>query len=98
MDESSSNAPQPASLITFYSYKGGVGRSMAVANLAVILAQRGHRVLAVDWDLEAPGLDRYFANSDVVNPKVRGGLLKLLENIRDGRSYLLAEFYHRVTL
>jgi hypothetical protein len=51
-------------IITFYSYKGGVGRSMAVANVAVLLAQRGHRVLAVDFDLDAPGLHRYFLRED----------------------------------
>jgi cellulose biosynthesis protein BcsQ len=45
---------------TFYSYKGGVGRSMALANIAVLLAQWGHKVLVVDWDLEAPGLEKYF--------------------------------------
>ena len=42
--------------ITFYSFKGGVGRSMAVINVAGILAARGFRVLVVDMDLEAPGL------------------------------------------
>jgi hypothetical protein len=47
-------------IITFYSYKGGVGRTMSLANLAVLLARRGNRVLAIDWDLEAPGLERYF--------------------------------------
>ncbi|WP_371408741.1 FxSxx-COOH system tetratricopeptide repeat protein [Micromonospora zamorensis] len=47
-------------IITFYSYKGGTGRSMALANVAWILASNGYRVLAVDWDLEAPGLHRYF--------------------------------------
>jgi Mrp family chromosome partitioning ATPase len=26
----------------------------------VLLAKRGKRVLLMDWDLEAPGLDRYF--------------------------------------
>ena len=45
-----------STIATFYSYKGGVGRTMAMANVAVLLAQRGLRVLAVDWDLEAPGL------------------------------------------
>lgn len=49
-----------SSIVTFYSFKGGVGRSMAVANIAVLLARRGLQVLAVDWDLEAPGLERYF--------------------------------------
>ncbi len=47
-------------IITFYSYKGGTGRSMALANIAWILAGSGRRVLAIDWDLEAPGLHRYF--------------------------------------
>ena len=44
---------------TFYSFKGGVGRSMALANAAVELAKRGRRVLTVDFDLEAPGLDTF---------------------------------------
>ncbi|UQA62137.1 KGGVGR-motif variant AAA ATPase [Polyangium aurulentum] len=50
-------------VITFYSYKGGVGRSMALANLAAIYAHRGKRVLALDFDFEAPGLHRYFLSS-----------------------------------
>jgi hypothetical protein len=33
---------------------------MALANVAWILASNGRRVLALDWDLEAPGLHRYF--------------------------------------
>ena len=44
---------------TFYSFKGGVGRTMALVNAAVELARRGRRVLAVDFDLEAPGLDTF---------------------------------------
>ena len=44
---------------TFYSFKGGVGRTMALANVAVHLARRGRRVLVVDFDLEAPGLDTF---------------------------------------
>jgi hypothetical protein len=46
-------------VITFYSYKGGTGRSMAVSNIAWILASNGYDVLLIDWDLEAPGLHRY---------------------------------------
>ena len=33
---------------------------MLLANVAWVLASNGHRVLTVDWDLEAPGLHRYF--------------------------------------
>jgi len=50
----------PGKIITFYSYKGGVGRSMTLANVAWILASNGRRVLVIDWDLEAPGVHRYF--------------------------------------
>ena len=47
-------------IVTFYSYKGGTGRTMALANVAWILASQGLQVLVVDWDLESPGLHRYF--------------------------------------
>jgi hypothetical protein len=33
---------------------------MVLANVAWILASNGKKVLTVDWDLEAPGLHRYF--------------------------------------
>lgn len=46
----------PAPFVTFYSFKGGVGRSMTLINVAGILAGRGFRILVVDLDLEAPGL------------------------------------------
>jgi cellulose biosynthesis protein BcsQ len=52
-------------IITFYSYKGGTGRSMALSNVACLLAGRqskGRGVLMIDWDLEAPGLHRFFQN------------------------------------
>ncbi len=57
-------------IITFYSYKGGTGRTMLLANAAWILASNGKRVLIVDWDLEAPGLHRYFAPF-LVDPELR---------------------------
>lgn len=46
-------------IVTFYSYKGGTGRSMALVNVAVELVKSGRRVLIVDFDLEAPGLDTF---------------------------------------
>jgi len=49
--------PEPRRLITtFYSFKGGVGRSMAMQGAAMALAARRQRVLMVDADMEAPGL------------------------------------------
>jgi MinD-like ATPase involved in chromosome partitioning or flagellar assembly len=78
------------SVITFYSYKGGVGRTMALANIAVLLALRGLRVMMVDWDLEAPGLHQFFP----LAKRNERGLLELLhdasqmkEGVPDYREY-----------
>ncbi len=51
-------------VITFYSYKGGVGRTQLLANAAVALANRGRDLVMVDMDLESPGLHTYFTESD----------------------------------
>jgi MinD-like ATPase involved in chromosome partitioning or flagellar assembly len=44
------------SIVTFYSFKGGVGRTTALVSCALQLAERGERVAILDLDLEAPGL------------------------------------------
>ena len=46
-------------IFTFYSFKGGVGRSMAVLNAAYAMAAKGCNVLVLDMDLEAPGLSGF---------------------------------------
>lgn len=47
---------RPPARFVFASLKGGVGRSTALSVAAVHLAGSGRRVLAVDLDMEAPGL------------------------------------------
>lgn len=54
------NEKKLGKIVTFYSYKGGTGRTMSLANIGCILAQKGYNVLLIDWDLEAPGLPKYF--------------------------------------
>jgi len=49
---------------------------MALANIAYELARRDKKVLMVDWDLEAPGLERYFSN--FITDRTAEGLLPLL--------------------
>ena len=46
--------------VTFYSYKGGVGRTLALANTAMYLSRFGQNVCIMDFDLEAPGLHYKF--------------------------------------
>ncbi len=66
-------------VVTFYSYKGGVGRSMSLANVAAILAKWGYKTLMIDWDLEAPGLENYYrAYLDVNAVMKQNGLINLL--------------------
>lgn len=66
-------------IITFYSYKGGVGRSMALANIAVLLAQWKYKVLIVDWDLEAPGLENFFKeHMSIADTRKKVGLIDIL--------------------
>ena len=72
------NSPELGTIITFYSYKGGVGRTMALANVACLLAKRcapGGRILTMDWDLEAPGLHRFFAQAERQENAARPGVI-----------------------
>ncbi|KNY14726.1 hypothetical protein AKG11_23110 [Shinella sp. SUS2] len=50
--EVSPNSPR----IVYFSIKGGVGRSTALAASAWTLARQGKKVLVLDLDLESPGL------------------------------------------
>lgn len=49
-------AATPPPRFVFASLKGGVGRSTALSVAAADLASHGKRVLAIDLDMEAPGL------------------------------------------
>ncbi len=60
-------------VVTFYSFKGGVGRSIAMMNCAAHLVEQKKRVLLVDFDLEAPGLDTF--SLDWEAGKTRKGLV-----------------------
>ncbi len=74
-----------ARFVTFYSYKGGVGRSMTLANVASWLVTAGQRrVFAIDFDLEAPGLGYYFARSGLLGEHSPDGpgLVELLTEYR----------------
>jgi len=75
--------------IVFYSIKGGVGRSTALAATAWALAEEGKKVLVVDLDLESPGL------SDVLLPKERmpvyGVTDWLLEDLSDNSHSVLLD-------
>lgn len=71
-------------IFTFYSYKGGVGRSMALANVAACYQAAGLRVALIDWDLEAPGIESYFVQDANALTEIRSsvGLIDVLSSYR----------------
>ena len=76
-------APVPAEqpnlgrVIAISSGKGGVGKSTVAANLAVALAEAGHRVGVMDADVYGPNIPRMFGIFE--RPPVVGGKIQPLE-------------------
>jgi predicted hydrocarbon binding protein len=67
-------------VLTFYSYKGGQGRTTAVANLGSCLYRLGYNVVLLDFDIESPGLPAKFGRSvfDDQEIKMNGGVVDYL--------------------
>lgn len=65
--------------VSFYSYKGGVGRSTILANLACWQAMQGRKVLIIDLDLEGPGQHSsgLFKGNPVADSGIKGGFIDL---------------------
>ena len=78
---------------TFYSFKGGVGRTMALVNTGVELARRSRKVLLVDFDLEAPGLDTF----EAIKPKrTAPGVVDFVRSYLDtGQAPAIEEFLEK---
>src|SRR5436189_3418992 len=71
-------------ILTFYSYKGGVGRTMALTNIACILATWKKKVLIVDWDLEAPGIEHFlFTQAQLDQVRKKEGLIEVLTELSE---------------
>jgi hypothetical protein len=68
--------------VTVTSLKGGVGRSTALCVLAAYLSRKGRRVLAIDFDLEAPGIGTMLLRERELPPY--GTLDFLVENSVSG--------------
>lgn len=65
-------------IITFYSYKGGVGRSTTLASFAAYYAiHLKKKVVIIDCDFEAPGFTNFFME-DACNPTNSNGVIEYL--------------------
>lgn len=74
-------------VVSFYSYKGGTGRTLLLANLGVYAARLGLTVVMVDLDLEAPGL----AYKVLARPPARPGVIEWLTAARQPEVAEMAE-------
>ncbi|MET8058729.1 ParA family protein [Streptomyces microflavus] len=81
-------------IVTFYSLRGGVGRTTALAAAARILSERGRRLLCIDMDLEAPGLANVLGCPE---PRDDQGVLPLLLSLERGDEVDIRDHVLRVS-
>lgn len=80
--------------ITFYSYKGGVGRTLLLANIAKYLCRFGQKVFALDFDLEAPGLHYKLTSSERTGASAHPGVVEYVFSFlsNDTRPMSISEY------
>lgn len=81
------SARGPGAIITFTSSTSGLGRTGAIANVAVILAASGARVLVVDWSTESLSVHGYLARFHVDTSTGRDRLIDAFERAASGAEW-----------
>ena len=87
--------------VTFYSFKGGVGRTMALMNVAMDLIKKGNTVTVLDFDLEAPGLQSFKELSQSNKKGIQDYILEFynskIDNVPDIKNFLYKSIHKEVT-
>lgn len=68
-------------VISFYSYKGGVGRTIALMQTANLLALKGKKIALIDLDIEAPSFNEIFSESIQLDKGLMNYLYNKLYNL-----------------
>lgn len=89
--KSKDNADIMTPIVTFYSYKGGVGRTTALALFSSYYSNLGKNVFVIDCDFEAPGLVNFFNLSQFDNPK--NGIIEYINDKKFDNSLKLNDEY-----
>jgi len=72
-------SPKTTPIVTFYSYKGGLGRSTTLVAFAAWYAiHYEKRVVILDCDFEAPGITNYFDLTGERLANLNGGIVEYL--------------------
>lgn len=78
LDYSDNDYTPPCPVVTFYSYKGGMGRSTFIAAAASHLAfHEKKKIVIIDCDFEAPGFTNFFLEEPAF-PKHHNGVVEYL--------------------
>ncbi|MBS0847995.1 AAA family ATPase [Citrobacter sp. JGM124] len=81
-------------VLTFFSYKGGVGRTTSLALTATFLARKGKNVFVIDCDFEAPGLINFFNSAQSDNCK--GGIVEYLNDKSFDRNSSIKDYVYNI--
>ncbi|HPW35419.1 MAG: MinD/ParA family protein [Syntrophorhabdus sp.] len=76
-------APRIGKIIAIGGAKGGIGKSIIVANLSVLLASKGFRVTAVDLDLGGANLHLCLGNKVLLQNNINDFLRKRVDSLQD---------------
>jgi hypothetical protein len=83
-DKNTALPKQGAKVISFYSYKGGVGRTTLAAMTSLLCATKDKQIVVVDTDLEAPGLGfQFFGEGGKATYQINGFLDFMLYPYQD---------------
>ena len=81
-------------VIAFYSFKGGAGRTTALASFAIQRARPGETVVIVDLDLDAPGVGTLLGPG-ADDPSQQMGVVDYLIESPLHPELTLSDYYHR---
>ncbi|MDM8565798.1 AAA family ATPase [Candidatus Halobeggiatoa sp. HSG11] len=94
------NKTEHKNIISFYSFKGGVGRTTSMILSAIELVRRGKKIVLIDFDLEAPGIVSLFSNENNSFYEVKG-VLDFLIDINANHSKInnlnINDYYFSIT-
>ncbi len=82
-DHTVDETPRKGKIIAIGGAKGGIGKSIVVANLSVLLASKGFRVTAVDLDLGGANLHLCLGNKVLLQNNINDFLRKRVDSLQD---------------
>ncbi len=82
-EETRVGASPMGKVIAVSGSKGGVGKSLIAANLAVLLSERGYKTVAVDLDLGGANLSLYLGESYLLEKTINDYLSKKYKTLAD---------------